>query len=121
MYKPASYPDLSPYLIVSDAGAVLEFAQSVFGAEALRVQRGEDGEVIHAETRIGDSVVMVGQADLGGGAHLHLYLDDPEAVYARALSAGAEAVQPLEPQKDGDRRGGFRDPSGTTWWVASAG
>lgn len=121
MYKPETYPDLSPYLIVRDAGAVLDFAQKVFGAETLRVHRGEDGAIRHAETRIGDSVVMVGQAEGGAGAHLHLYLEYPDDAFLRAVSAGAEVVQELQPQNDGDRRGGFRDASGTTWWVAQQG
>ena len=121
MYKPDDYPDVSPYLIVSDAQAVLDFAARVFGAEPLRVHRGEDGEIRHAEMRIGDSVIMLGQSGGGPGAHLHLYMAYPDDAFLRAVSAGAEPVEEISVREDGDRRGGFRDPGGTTWWVSRAG
>ncbi|WP_118133179.1 VOC family protein [Oceanicella sp. SM1341] len=118
MYKPHGYPDLSAYLVVADAQATLDFAARAFGAELLRCFRDEEGVIRHAELRIGDSVVMLGQMPGGPEAHLHLYVADPDAVQARALAAGVAEVAPQELKPDGDRRGGVRDANGTTWWIA---
>ena len=117
-HKPDGYPTLSPYLIVADPTAVLDFAAQVFGAERLRVIAHDDGRVVHAECRIDDSVLMMGGAPDAVPAHLHLYLADADDAFDRALAAGAVEVQPMTEQGDGDRRGGVRDPSGTTWWIS---
>ena len=118
MHKPDGYPDVSTYLIVEDARAVLDFCAAVFGAEDLRIIEREGGGIMHAETRIGDSVVMMGEMPGGPPANLHLYLADADAAFDRAVAAGAEVVQPMTEKGDGDRRGGVRDASGTTWWIA---
>jgi PhnB protein len=119
MHKPDGYPDVSAYLLVDDARAVLDFCAAVFGAEDLRVIEREDGGgIMHAETRIGDSVVMMGEMPGGPEAHLHLYLADADAAFDRAVAAGAEVVQPMTEKGDGDRRGGVRGPGGVTWWIA---
>ena len=116
-HKPDGYTDLAPYLLVRDAEAVLSFCETVFGAERLRVFSGEGGGILHAECRIGDSVLMMGEAE-GPPAMLHLYLDDPDAAFDRAIAAGAEVIQPMMEKGDGDRRGGLRAPDGTQWFVA---
>jgi len=115
--KPDGYPDLSPYLLVQDAEAVLDFCEKVFGATRLRVIPGEGGGIMHAECRIGDSVVMMGEA-AGTPAMLHLYLDDPDSAFERAVANGAEVIQPMMEKGDGDRRGGVRAPDGTEWYLA---
>lgn len=115
-YKPKGYTDLAPYLIVKDAEAELQFCETVFGAERLR--RIPDGDrVMHAECRIGDTVLMMGEAE-GAAAMLHLYLPDPDAAYVRAMEAGAKSIQPMKEDGDGDRRGGFASPNGTMWYVS---
>lgn len=119
MYKPQGYTDVSPYLIVEDAQATLDFLARVFAAEALRVHRDESGIIRHGEAQVGDSVVMVGQADGGTDAHIHVYVADPDDAFNRAIAAGAKIIQPLDLQPDGDRRGGVRDANGTNWWIAS--
>ena len=115
-YKPDAYTDLSAYLVVPDPEAVLTFCEEVFGATRLRVIHDGD-RIMHAECRIGDSVLMMGGAE-GPPAMLHLYLPDPDAVMDRALRAGATLVQAMEEKGDGDRRGGFRSPCGTEWYVS---
>lgn len=116
-YKPDSYTDLAAYLLVKDAEATLSFCERVFNATRLRVIAREGGGVMHAECRIGDTVLMMGEAD-GPSAMLHLYVDDPDAAFARAVAAGADIIQPMMEKGDGDRRGGFRAPDGTQWFVA---
>lgn len=116
-YKPGGYTDLAAYLLVHDAERVLDFASEVFGAERLRVIPRAGGGIMHAECRIGDTVLMMGEAE-GPAAMLHVYVPDPDAVFARALAAGAKEIQPMAEKGDGDRRGGFRAPDGTQWFVA---
>jgi uncharacterized glyoxalase superfamily protein PhnB len=118
MYKPADYTSVSPYLIVTDARATLDFVAKVFDAPVLFTHERPDGAIGHAEFRIDDSVVMVGQAPEAAPAQVHVYLSNPDVAYARALAFGAREVQPMKDQADGDRRGGITDPCGTTWWLS---
>ena len=115
-YKPDSYPDAAPYLLVSDVESSLAFLEAALGAQRLR-ETHRDGAIVHGEARVGDTVVMLGRA-AGPGAHVHLYLSDPDAAMARAIAAGASLVQGMEERGDGDRRGGVKAPDGTTWWLA---
>lgn len=120
-YKPEGYTSAAPYLVVDDAQATLDFTKQVFGAEPLRIFKREDGSIQHAEVRIDDTVVMIGEMPGGPDAHVHVYLQDPDDAFARALDAGATAVQQVQVKDDGDRRGGVRDTNGTTWWLSRAG
>lgn len=122
-WKPATYPSLSPYLICPDPESLIAFLATVFGAVVERRFDRPDGSLMHAELRIDDSIVMVGGGATeyrSGEVHLHLYVPDALAVYDRALAAGGEAVrEPERKADDDDLRGGFRDPAGTIWWVAT--
>lgn len=116
-YKPNGYTSVAPYLVVADAERTLAFAAEVFGGETLRVFRDGDDRIVHAESRIDDTVVMIGQMPGGPAAHVHVYVTDVDATYERALAAGAVAVEAPASKPEGDRRGGVRDPNGTTWWL----
>ncbi|KAL9189476.1 hypothetical protein ACHAXT_009151 [Thalassiosira profunda] len=116
-YKPESYPDAAPYLLVADVESSLAFLEAALGAAILRTTQ-RDGAVVHGEARVGDTVVMLGRAPGQPGAHVHLYLSDPDAAIARAIAADASLVQSMEERGDGDRRGGVKAPDGTTWWLA---
>jgi PhnB protein len=117
---------LTPYLIVADAPALIDFVAKVFGAtETVRAIGSAGG--VHAEVRIGDSMLMI-----GGGAPdlswrgeprttaLHVYVEDTDATYARALDAGAVSVGEPQDQPYGERSGGVRDVSGNVWYIATA-
>ena len=113
---------VTPYLIVQDPDNLIEFVKQAFGAtETLRTTGASGG--IHAEVRIGDSMVMIG----GGGtwrgeprpAVLHLYVHDVDAVYEQALAAGATSIMEPADQPDGDRRGGVQDRFGNHWYIAT--
>lgn len=119
MYKPEGYTSVAPYLIVPDARATLDFIAALFGSEPLFVHRREDGAIGHAEVRIDDTVLMLGQADGGAAAHVHVYVPDVDAAFERARKAGGTVVREPEEKGDGDRRGGIADPSGTTWWLST--
>lgn len=121
-YKPSGYSDVSPYLIVGDAAATIDFLVGALNATELRRFPGESGKLIHAEVRIGDSVIMIADGNEGWppiGAHVHVYVEDVDVTYRRALSAGATSVQEPVQKDDEDKRGGVKDPGGTTWWIAT--
>ena len=120
-YKPEGYTSAAPYLLVRDARATLKFLRDVFGADELRVVPcpPEKGGIMHAEARIDDTVIMMGETPDGPEAHVHVYVPDAAAAHARALEAGASEVQAPMRKEDGDLRGGVRDANGTTWWIAS--
>ena len=118
-----SSPDSSSVLVSQD-GAVrtINFLTRVFEATELRRHPTPDGRILHAEVRIGDTVVMVADGNAGWppiGAHVHVYVPDVDATYERALSAGAMSVQAQVKKDDADRRGGVKDAGGTTWWISS--
>lgn len=118
-HKPNGYSDLSPYLLVADVIDSIDWLERALGAARLRLVPNAEGEIIHGEARIGDSVVMLGRAPGHPGAHVHVYLPDPDTVMAQAIAAGATLVQDMTEAGDGDRRGGVCAPDGTTWWLAT--
>jgi len=121
-FKPEGYPSLSPYLITNRAADVIAFlTAAVDGSELLRFER-DDGSIQHAEVRIDDSVVMMGEATAGWPAepgHVHVYVPDVDATYASALAAGGVSVAQPSRGDDPDRRCGVRDPGGNTWWFST--
>lgn len=124
MYKPNSYPSLSPYLISQDAPGLIGFIENVFDGQVQRQFNRADGSLKHAEIRIDDSIIMIGGGKTettAAPAHLHLYVADTQAVIDRAVAAGAEKIrEPVQVDGDEDFRGGVRDPwSGAIWWIAT--
>lgn len=122
-YKPDGQNSVSPYLVVDGADASIGFLRQVFDAVELRRFPGDAGRVMHAEVRIDDTVIM-----LADGAppdwpavpsHVHIYVPDVDATYRKALQAGATSVQEPVQKEDEDKRGGVKDPGGTTWWIAT--
>ena len=114
---------VSVYMMAFDAPRVIGFMHDVFGAEVIERMDRDDGTVMHASVRIGDSVVMISDGTEQYPSFpvwLHVYVDDVDAAYRRALDLGGVSVQEPADQPDGDRRCGVRDFSGNTWWIASA-
>jgi PhnB protein len=117
-----TYRTVTPYLVVPDADAELTFLKAAFGGTEVNCQRSPDNTVMHAEIKIGDSLVMLGQA--GGRwqprpASLYLWVEDVDATYARALQAGATSESEPEDKPYGHRNGGVIDRNGVTWWIAA--
>jgi uncharacterized glyoxalase superfamily protein PhnB len=107
---------------VSDGRALIDFAKQIFAARELLELTRPDGSIMHASIGIGDTTLMLADTtgeDTPTTAWLHVYVDDVDATYQKALSLGATAVQPPSDKGDGDRRGGFLDTSGVTWWIAT--
>jgi uncharacterized glyoxalase superfamily protein PhnB len=121
-YKPAGYTSVAPYLVVDGASRTIEFLLRTFDGVELRRYPGADGRLMHAEVRIDDTVVMLGDSMPGWPpmpAHVHVYVADVDATYRRALAAGATSVQEPVKKEDEDKRGGVKDAGGTTWWIAT--
>ncbi len=122
-YKPNDYSTVSPYLVVDGASATIDFLKRVFGAVELRRFPDEAGRLMHAEVRIGDTVVMLADPAPPDWpavpSYVHVYVEDVDATYRRALQAGATSVQEPVKKRDEDKRGGVRDSGGTTWWIAT--
>jgi PhnB protein len=127
---PKGYRTVTPYLVVRGAAQALDFYGRAFGAKE-KVRMGmPDGTVMHAELKIGDSMVMLADENLEWGAkspetlggsatHVMLYVRDVDAFVARALAAGATVEMPLADMFWGDRYGKLRDPFGHVWSVAT--
>src|SRR5688500_3304145 len=119
---PEGYPPAAPHRTVDAAAKLLDYVQRAFGAGMRHVMRGPDGAVMHADFIIGDSHVMVGQANgpwKAMPAGIYLYVPDCDAVYRQALHAGGTSI--MEPATFfwGDRHGGVTDPCGNQWWMAT--
>ena len=127
---PDEYPRVMPYLIVDGAVAAIDFYTSVFGATERIRMPGPNGRIGHAELQIGDSVIMLADENPEMGIHgpktiggtpvtLHVYVEDSDAAFERALNTGAKSLRPVENQFYGDRSGQFEDPFGHKWNVAT--
>jgi uncharacterized glyoxalase superfamily protein PhnB len=127
---PAGYHTITPSIIVRGAAKAIDFYKRAFGAEEVDRMEGPDGKVMHAEIRIGDSLVMLGDENLEWGARsplstngspvsLHIYVADADATFERALQAGAKVRYPLEDAFWGDRYGKVTDPFGHEWAIAT--
>lgn len=128
---PEGYHTITSYLVVRGAGKAIEFYKKAFGAEELFRLHGPDGKsIIHGELRIGDSRIFLTDENpafgnrspesLGGnGSSLYLYVEDADAVYRKAVSAGAKIKMPVEDMFWGDRCGSVTDPFGYEWTIAT--
>ncbi len=119
---PDGYHTVTPYLLVAGVPKLIEFMKKAFGGEETECMAMEDGTVMHAQVKIGDSIIMMG--DPRGQceptpASLYLYAPDTDAVYRRAIEAGGESVMEPTDQFYGDRNAGVKDPVGNTWWIAT--
>ncbi|MDQ1591080.1 MAG: PhnB protein [Pyrinomonadaceae bacterium] len=129
-FIPEGYHTVTPYLYVNGAARAIEFYRKVFGATELFRMDAPGGKIGHAEIKIGDSQVMLGDEctemdarspqTIGGSAvGLLLYVEDVDAVVGEAIAAGAKMLEPLEDKFYGDRMGKFEDPFGHIWAVAT--
>lgn len=133
--RPPGYSWLSPYLIVKDADAALTFYAKAFGFEKRMNLAGPDGKSMHAEMMWQDAVIMLGAVPeakleehscrppvvqgVRSPINLYVYCDDVDALFARAVAAGAKAIKPPQDQFYGDRTCALEDPDGYWWYFAT--
>src|SRR5262245_45575791 len=113
---------ITPYLFAQNAASLIGFIAKAFGGEELFRKERPDSAVIHAEMRVGDSMLMLGEATPQFGpmpTSIYLYVTDSDSVYQRALSAGGISVFPIITLPNGERYGGVKDPFGNIWWIAT--
>lgn len=129
-YLPEGYTAVTPYLTIGNAAGAIDFYREAFGATGLSRLEDENGRIGWAEIEIGGSPIMLsdeyaengilGPLSLGGTpVAIHLYVEDVDAVVARAVSAGAELLRPVADQVFGVRNSILRDPFGHQWFVAT--
>ena len=127
---PAGYHALTPLLTMKDVGKAIGFYQRAFGAEERTRFLGPDESIMHAEVKIGDSIMMLGEEhpemgcqgpqSLGGTpVNLYLYVEDADQAFSRAVSAGAKVDKPVADMFWGDRCGQLTDPFGHRWNLAT--
>ncbi len=127
---PDGYPRVSPSLSIEGAADAIEFYKQVFGATERFRMEGPPGRIAHAELQFGDSVVMLSDATpeagfrdpkaIGGSpVVISVYVEDVDATFAKPIEAGAKEVRAPANQFYGDRSGGFEDPWGHQWYVAT--
>jgi PhnB protein len=119
---PPGSPTIIPHITVADARKAIAFYEAAFGATAGNIALTPDDRVMHAEVRIGSSMIYVndpfGPPATPSGVTLHLWSDDVDVAWKRAVDAGAEVLMPLANQFWGDRYGHLKDPFGHTWSLA---
>ena len=122
-FKPTGYNSVSPYFIVNGAQQFINLLREIFNAEELRRYDRPDGTIMHAEIRIDDSVIMIGDSSAKFPAIsliLHVYVANVDEVFDRAIQAGCEIIEkPKESQGDPDRRATFKDFAGNMWSVGT--
>src|SRR4051812_40433457 len=125
---PEGYHTVTPHLVLDNAAPALDWYKRGLGADEIARAVGPDGKILHAEIRIGDSKIMVNDPMMGGKgpkafggspASLWLYVEDCDALFQRAVGAGAQQQMPMGDQFWGDRCGSIQDPHGYSWTIAT--
>lgn len=115
-------PKLAPYLVARDARGLIQFIERAVGGKLSYEVTDPTGRLVHAEVRVADGLLMIGEAPPGRDsfpAMLHLYVEDAGAACRRALTAGAAEVRAPGDSGDGQSRGGVKDSWGNEWWFSS--
>lgn len=119
---PEGFHTVTPYLALSGVARLIDFLKEAFDATEMHRTTRPDGTVMHAQVKIGDSPIMMGEV-MGEfpakTAALYLYVPDADALYKRALAAGAVSIMEPMDMFYGDRNGGVRDFAGNEWWIAT--
>ena len=119
---PDGYQTVTPYLTLEHPEATMDFLKKAFGGEEVFAMRDDQGHVQHAEMKVGTSMLMLGKAHGENHArpgNFYLYVEDCDALYKKALAAGAKSLSEPADQFYGDRHGGVTDPEGNNWWIGT--
>ena len=122
-FKPTGYNSASPYFIVSGAQRLIDLLKNIFDANEVRRYDMPDGTIMHAEIKIDDSVIMLGDSSdkyPPVPIVMHVYVPDVDKTFEKAIAAGCEVIEkPKQQENDPDRRGTFKDFAGNMWSVGT--
>lgn len=121
-YVPEGYHTITPYLVVEDAEKLIEFIQTIFDGKLVFKMSNDDGKIGHAEMKIGDSHLMLADASDEWEATktlLHLYVENVDEIYRKALDANAVSIKEPADQPYGDRNAAVKDSFGNIWGIAT--
>jgi PhnB protein len=121
-YKPKGYHTVTPFIYNTNIAETIDFTIAAFGATLKEKHFTPEGRIMHAEIFIGDSIIMMG--DQHGDmppmpTMLYLYVEDCDAMYAKAMAAGGKSLREPTTEFYGDRSSGVTDPWGNQWWIAT--
>ena len=123
-YRPEGFRDVSTYLVLrqGEGDTLITFLKGAFGATEKFVARDADGRLAHAELRVGDAVVELGETagTWTTRSAMHLFVKNVDAVHAQAVTAGAKAISPPEDHEYGERSSAVEDPAGNHWYIAQS-
>lgn len=119
---PEGFHTITPFLIVEKASELIEFIEQSFDGETTSMMKTDDGKIMHATVRVGDSQLMITDATeqyKAGSCKLYLYVDDVDASYKDAIHAGGTSLREPTDEFYGDRSSGVKDAWGNEWWIAT--
>ena len=119
---PEGYHSITPYFTVADADRLVEFLTTAFDASMIKENRYNNNRIQHVRMRIGSSIIMVNESSEVYPvmtSQMHLFVDDTDASFEKALRAGAITVMEPNNRPHGDRMAGIKDPCGNIWWIAT--
>lgn len=120
--KPTGYNTVTPFLYVANVPRLLKFLKEAFKAEEKMQYVGPDGAIMHAEVKVGDSMIMMAERSVNYPempCQLYVYVDDADEIFDRALDAGGTSLREPADQFYGDRSGAITDPCGNVWWIST--
>ena len=113
---------ITPYLFTQNTPRLIQFLSAAFAGELISKMERPDGAIMHAEMRVGDSMLMLGEGTARFPpmpASIYLYVPDCDATWRQALAAGGSSVSSVRNLPSGERYGGVKDPCGNIWWIAT--
>lgn len=121
-YIPEGFQSITPYLVNEGVPKLIDFLKSAFDAIEIERMADHTGRIMHAEVKIGNSIIMMAETMEGfpaAAASFYFYCPDTDLVYKQALQAGGVSIMEPADQFYGDRNAGIQDPSGNKWWIAT--
>ncbi len=119
---PDGFHTITPYLMIKDAPAFIDFVKKAFNAKEISRTNAPDGSIMHGELKIGDSMMMITGASEkfpATSSYYYLYVTNTDEIYKQALNAGATSEMEPADQFYGDRSAGVKDPFGLIWWIGT--
>ena len=119
---PEKYHSVTPYIVAERIPILIDFLKRTFNAVEVERMTRPDGKISHAELKIGDSIVMLGEANEQAKptpSMLYVYLEDVDSAYKRGLQAGGKSIREPKNEFYGDRNAAVADPVGNQWWIAT--